>query len=233
MLKTPIPARTICSAHHFLIQTSFYPLLLSTLLAESLLAGRVYLSGSWMYQFLSWNLFLAWIPYLCSIGAITLRRRRIGRPWMGWGLALAWLAFFPNAPYIVTDFIHLLSPREFPIWYDIGLIAAFAWAGMMLAIVSLQLMQRLVADARGKPAGWALVVATAALSGIGIYLGRFLRWNSWDVLARPRALLAFVGAASWNPMLHPRAAGVTLLFGAFMLVCYLAFNSPRHPATGR
>ena len=97
-----------------------------------------------------------------------------------------WLAFFPNAPYILTDFLHLGSMGDIvPGWYDVLLLYWFAWTGLILGIVSLYLMQEIVTRGLGTAAGWVFVVVAAGLGSFGIYLGRFLRWNSWDLVRRP------------------------------------------------
>jgi uncharacterized membrane protein len=119
------------------------PAALSSLLAVGLLAGRVYHSRTLIFVFLLWNLFLAWIPYLGSLWADRLHRRHPRRWWYLFLPGALWLAFFPNAPYIVTDFWHLQERPSVPMWYDIGMLSAFALTGLFLAIFSLHTMQRL------------------------------------------------------------------------------------------
>jgi uncharacterized membrane protein len=69
--------------------------------------------------------------------------------------------------------------------------------------------------------GWFFVAAVAALTGLGVYVGRFLRWNSWDLLTRPAELVAEVLAWLLDPVSHLRGAVVALFFGAFFGVAYL------------
>lgn len=209
--------------HHFLLRQSFYPLVLSSALAITLLAARVHQSHSLMYVFLVWNLFLAWVPYAGSLWMLATWRRH-PRDW--WRLVVPgalWLIFFPNAPYIITDFIHLRPIAPVPLWYDIGLLASFAWAGCFLAVASLHGMQAIVKSSLGAVAGWLFVLAVVGLSGLGIYLGRFLRWNSWDLLLAPRGVLADVAAILADPLGQPRPLGVSCIFAAFLFVCYVTF----------
>jgi uncharacterized membrane protein len=211
------------AAHLFLAQRSFYPLALASALACGLLLSRVWMFRSPRYGFLLWNLLLAWVPYLCSLWAASLRRR----PSAHWRLLLPatlWLAFLPNAPYLLTDLMHLGWADPPGWWYDVGLLVSFAWAGCFLAVASLRIMQRLVDQLAGRLAGRLLVAAAALLCGLGVYLGRFLRWNSWDLLLNPRAVLADVAVMLADPLAHPRTLGVTLMFGALTLVCYLTFT---------
>ncbi len=213
--------------HTFLQRESFYPLLLATMLACALLVFRLYTTRSWLYFFLSWNLFLAWIPYLCSLvirGANDFFSRGA---WLTLPLVGLWLLFFPNAPYIVTDLIHLTRRSDFPLWYDVGLIATFAWVGCFLAVASLHSMQNVVREVAGWLISWLFVLSSILLSGLGIYLGRFLRWNSWDILYNPRSILSDAINPLLNPTQNPQAIGVTLMFSAFLFICYLTFIAAR------
>jgi len=137
--------------------------------------------------------------------------------------ALAWLVFFPNAPYILTDFLHLGSMGDIvPGWYDVLMLFWFAWTGLLLGVVSLYLMQDIVARAFGVAVGWAFVIAAACLGSFGIYLGRFLRWNSWDLLRRPMPLAGELYGKVTDPASQPRLLGFTLLFALLFLFIYAA-----------
>ncbi|MBE7553937.1 MAG: DUF1361 domain-containing protein [Anaerolineales bacterium] len=211
--------------HRLALSQGLYPVVLSTLFAFTLLAGRVYLSRQWTYLFLVWNLFLAWIPYLTSLWTSPVYPRQSRR----WGYlllpGLLWLAFFPNAPYIVTDFLHLQHRPPVPVWYDMGLISIFAWTGLFLAVFSLRAMQMLVKTAAGPVLSWLFVVSVMGLSGLGIYIGRFLGWNSWDLFIHPEAVLTDILIRFTNPFQHTATFGVSLMFALFLLVCYLTVTA--------
>ena len=211
--------------HRFLVRHSLYPLLFSSLLAGFLLAARIVRSGATTYIGLPWNLFLAWIPYVASLWAVRLHNAWPGRWWLLLIPGALWLAFFPNAPYILTDFWHLSHRPPVPVWFDLGLLSLFALTGLFLGILSLRAMQRLVEHYLGWLLGWAFVLASLGLCGLGIYLGRFLRWNSWDLVLNPRGVLADVVVRLANPLDHAQTYGVTLLFGAILFVCYLTLAS--------
>ncbi|MCP4540890.1 MAG: DUF1361 domain-containing protein [Chloroflexi bacterium] len=219
-----IQVRCLYRTHRFLMRQSLYPLLLSSLLAVTLFVGRVYRSHNASYASLVWNLFLAWIPYFFSLWADRLCHRHPSRWWRLIIPGALWLLFFPNAPYIVTDFGHLRERPLVPLWYDIGMLATFAWAGLFLAVFSLQTMQRLVRQYVGSALSWVFVTIVLGLSGLGIYLGRFLRWNSWDFFLRPKRVLRDIIVPLLNPWSHPRVFGVTFLFAAILLVCYLTMT---------
>ncbi len=216
--------------HRTLSRSSFYTLLFCSIVSLCVLAARFYISKSHAYGFLIWNLFLAWIPFGCAIWVAVMDRIWPATRWMLIAPSCMWLLFFPNAPYIVTDFIHLQRIEPLAMWFDISLLMLFAWTGCFLGVSSLQMMQSVVRRRIGRIWSWFFVLTTLGLSGVGIYLGRFLRFNSWDLLLRPGHLLGNILAALANPMAHQRAIGVSMLFSLFMLVCYVTFVSARRRA---
>lgn len=173
------------------------------------------------YRFLAWNLFLAWLPLVFALLASDAHRRRPERNWTFRGLALAWLLFFPNAPYIFTDVIHLTATFRGRFWTDLVLILSCALTGLVLGFLSLFLMQGVVARSFGRAASWLFVAFVAALSGFGIYLGRFLRFNSWDVLLQPLALGRGVVRWAADPLANVHAYAFPVLFGTFLFIAYL------------
>jgi len=176
----------------------------ASLISLALFRLRTLMSGSDDYAFLVWNLFLAWIPLLMAYMASTFagkKRRFILLAVVP--AAILWLLFFPNAPYILTDLIHLRHPREnIPVWFDNLLINWFAWTGVVLGVLSLYLMHNLVRKALGRILGWVFVLSVSALCGVGIYIGRFLRWNSWDLIFHPIQRLNEFIAYALNPSLQ-------------------------------
>jgi uncharacterized membrane protein len=172
---------------------------------------------------LVWNLFLAWIPLGLALLLYDRRVRRTGIATLT-GIGLAWLLFFPNAPYIVTDFKHLAGDTgEKKFWFDSVLIGTAATTGLLLGFVSLYLLQAMVRSRVGSRYAWLFVFATLGLGSFGVYLGRVERWNSWDVFLRPGSLAAQMARALVDPFAHPRPIGVSLLFASFLAASYLAF----------
>ncbi|MEP7198307.1 MAG: DUF1361 domain-containing protein [Chloroflexota bacterium] len=209
--------------NRFLVAHSFYPLALCALLGVAFFVGRVYLSHKVTFAFLIWNLFLAWIPYLASLGVVQLARGGTVSRWLALLPAAVWLVFLPNAPYMITDLLHLDERLPVPLWYDIGFLSTFVLTGLFLAFASLRTMQTLAQQLFGRAASWLLVVATVGLSGFGIYLGRFMNFNSWDVLKQPDDVFEVVVGRMLHP--HMQTYGVTLMFAAIIFVFYLAFSS--------
>jgi uncharacterized membrane protein len=195
-----------------------------TLLVYAMVGVRVAYSGNQHYVALVWNLFLAWIPFALALAVYAGFRRGAGRVPLVVGGAL-WLLFLPNAPYIVTDLGYLGEWTGAPLWYDVVLASGAAWAGLALGFVSLHLMHVVVRSLFGAINAWLFVLGALALSSFGIYLGRFERWNSWDLFVRPRALLGDIWTGAMNPGDQLQAAAVTVLFTAFLAATYLVFYS--------
>jgi len=192
----------------------------SSLLSVGLFRVRTILSGSEDYTFLIWNLFLAWIPLGMAYAASSFAKRRrylfITMPLA----VIPWLLFFPNSPYILTDLQHLSHIRpNIPVWFDMFLINWFAWTGILLGVFSLFLMQAIVRRAFGRIAGWFFVLTVGMLSGLGIYIGRFLRWNSWDIIFHPvERLNDFLYYAT-----HPSLQSIIFIsvFSSFFIFIYI------------
>lgn len=188
-----------------------------SLAAVGLLAVRIDRVGHPAFVFLTWNLFLAWIPFLLSLCVAAVHGRGGPRPLL-WVFGAGWLLFLPNAPYILTDFIHLGRVSAAPLWFDAALIGTFAAAGLALGLGSL-LVVHLVVEARaGSVVGWAVAMSSLVLSAIGIYLGRFLRFNSWDVVTDPHGLVPVV----LQRLADPLGNTFLLRFGVMMSILLLA-----------
>lgn len=228
--KEVIVPNVLHRIHRFCVNHLVYPLALSTLLACALFAGRVYLSHRTTYLFFVWNLFLAWLPYLLSLLIAALHQHQPRRWWLILVPAALWFLFLPNAPYLITDLWHLDERKPVPMWYDIGMFASFAWSGLFLAVASLNTMQGVVRDYFGRVVSWLFVFTAIGASGFGIYLGRFLDWNSWDLIVHPRGVLADILTRLAHPIRYSQTYGVALLFATFFLVCYLTFVSMEHRA---
>jgi uncharacterized membrane protein len=216
--------------HRALVEQQFYPLLLSSTLAIGLWAFRSWMWSPRSFRFLCWNLILAWLPYMWSLWALRIQRRQPRRWWPLLLPGLLWLLFFPNAPYLVTDLIHLRSYPPVPLWYDIGMLISFAWAGCFLAVASLYIMHQIIRDFAGRAMSWLIVMGMIGLCGLGIYMGRFLRWNSWDVFLYPTEVLSDIAHRLAHPFSNLQTYGVTLMFAAFLFVCYWTFISLKQRA---
>jgi len=200
-------------------------LLLSLLVASALCVAtvevRIRHSHDTAYRFLDWNLFLAWIPLALALAAHRASFRR--RPYLTVPLGLLWLLFFPNAPYVLTDFIHLQDSTTTPLWYDGLMISSFAWTALILGFVSLYLMQTIWRQAVGGFLAWCGVIAALALASLGVYIGRYVGYNSWDALLHPFQVARVINAHLENPFHQPRLEESLGILTGFLTIAYSAF----------
>jgi uncharacterized membrane protein len=188
--------------------------------------ARMAYSHSDDYIALVWNLILAWIPLIFALIAYVVSWSRKLLFIVVPICALVWLAFFPNAPYILTDFQHLsTNSSNAPLWYDVLMLIWFAWTGLFLGVVSLYLMQEIVTRTFGRATGWVFTLVVTVLSSIGIFLGRFYRWNSWDILGDPLPIAHDIMGWLRHPFANLRVYGFTLLFTLLFLFVYLAIHA--------
>ena len=200
-------------------------LLLLSGFAVAMVAVRVAKTGGDpTYLNLVWNLFLAWIPFVLALLVYDGFRRGAPRLGLAVGAAL-WLLFFPNAPYLVTDFELLRNASAVPIWFDVVLVSAAAWAGLLLGFVSLFLIHAVARRLLGTLGAWLAVLVVLGLTSFGIYLGRIRRWNSWDLFTQPEHLLRDVWVRVEDPLAYRETFAVTVLFTCFLTVAYLVFYS--------
>jgi uncharacterized membrane protein len=191
---------------------------------------RVYTKDN-LFIFLNWNLFLAFLPWaLTSVSVLFPKIRnskiKISR------LLISWLIFFPNAPYILTDLIHLRISSRMPVWYDLLLILSFAWTGLLFGFLSLWDIEQILGKYL-KPL-YTTVISTVLLfiGALGIYIGRYLRWNSWDIIAEPVGLFYDVSDRFFNPFKYPGSWGMTLFMGLFLNMLYWSFRLIRKRKDG-
>lgn len=209
-------------------------LLFASGVCGTLVIARAIYTGNIRYCFLIWNLFLAWVPLGFALLAQDAFHRSTGtkRPARKfWLFGALWLLFLPNAHYIFTDLIHLTNGRYFDFWVDLAVILSCALTGLVLGFVSLLLLQSIVTQRRGALAGWGFVIAIAGLSSFGIYLGRFLRLNSWDVIAKPGQLYQGITAFATGQG-QPHHFAFFALFAVFLLVGYVLLYALTHLPAG-
>jgi uncharacterized membrane protein len=203
-------------------------LILASIFSVALVVARVVWTGNIKYAFLVWNLFLAWLPLVFALLAGDKRRNGSTRGAALPVLAIAWLLFFPNAPYIFTDVIHLTSYFYAHFWVDLVLILVCAMTGLVLGFVSLYLMHSMVAGTFGRLVGWLFIAFVSGVSGFAIYLGRFLRFNSWDVLVQPMKLGYGIGHWAAHPLENASATAFPVLFAGFLFVAYMMLYALTH-----
>lgn len=203
-------------------------LFFASVVSVSLVVGRVFYTGNLRHSFLVWNLFLAWMPLLFTLLAREHFIKAGHRNWRFAALAVAWLLFFPNAPYIFTDVIHLMRSGTHRFWVDLTLILNCALTGFVVGFVSLYLMQSLVARIYGSIWSWVFIAAVAGLSGFGVYLGRIVRLNSWDIVARPGKLYHGLNTWAADPLASLNTSAFPALFALFLFIAYVILYALTH-----
>jgi uncharacterized membrane protein len=172
------------------------------------------------FLFLVWNLFLAWVPY-----CISLTLERLPFRWLKLPSLCVWLVFFPNAPYLVTDLLHVHYRPGVPLWYDTLMLFSFAWTGLLLGFLSLMEVQRFLE--KKLPQRWVYFIVAAAigLGAFGVYLGRYQRWNSWDLLLNPYQLFWDSIAVLAHPLAYLGTFGLAVMLAGMLGVVYLTLRT--------
>ncbi|HWI90835.1 MAG TPA: DUF1361 domain-containing protein [Flavisolibacter sp.] len=183
--------------------------ILCSLFSVGLMTFRIIYTGHLLFAFLVWNLFLAYVPYAISK---QMSLRSIKMKWEFLLYSFIWLLFIPNSFYIITDLFHLDMNEDVPLWYDLALLLSFAWNGLLFGILSVRQMEKLFEKNFNKKFGALFIVPVMALNGFGVYIGRYLRFNSWDVLANPFQLI--------NDIIYMFIHPIRNRFDWSMIVCY-------------
>jgi uncharacterized membrane protein len=212
-LKSFRPARLSVSptVHQWLLLSSGFSCLL--------LLVRILVTGSTAYIFLPWNLLLAFVPYWITwlmtrdVSIIENKTKLILS-------LLIWLLFFPNSFYIITDLFHLTHVTSAPRWFDLLLIFSFAWNGMVCGLISMRRVEVVITALKGNSYALLFIFGVMWLSAFGIYIGRFLRFNSWDVLTDPFSLAAEITDMIIHPIENMYAWSMTMCYAVFMTLLY-------------
>ncbi len=192
-------------------------------LCSIFIISRVILKDDMKYSFLLWNLFLAWIPLLLAqLAYNTAKKNSIPATYV---LLFLWLLFFPNAPYIITDLLHLKGYSQNILWFDSLLIFTFAITGLLIGLNSLSIVHQSLEALFGKIQSWSVVVGSVILLGFGIYLGRYCRLNSWDLFSEP---LWFAGRVL-HQFKNPMAFKLTGTYAFVILGFYMAYRNFAYP----
>lgn len=207
-----------------------------TIAGLSMTVARGFITGNWwFFIMLTWNLFLAWFPLGVVLVLRDLRASAAERPLFGSTEVLlagltVWLAFLPNAPYIITDLFHIQHVPMPLLWFDTMTLFVFAMTGLLCGLYSTLLVHRMLRPLLGTAQTWLLMLGCQFLSGFGIYLGRFGRWNSWNVLSSPVDLVRAIVFAYRDHL----SIKLTLAYGFVLVVLYVSFwwyKEQEEPAT--
>jgi uncharacterized membrane protein len=183
------------------------------------------------FFFLNWNLFLAFMPWLISTILTIypkLQKNIISLTLIGF----SWLLFFPNSFYILTDLFHLQMETSIPTWFDLLLILSYAWVGLMFGFMSLWDIEKIISQKISKKLMLIVSLSLLFLGSFGIYIGRFLRWNSWDIISEPFEMFYDISDKVFNPLHNKGVWGMTLFMFIFLSMVYFSFKFVRNRNQG-
>jgi len=186
---------------------------------------RCWFTQTTTFLFLNWNLFLACIPWVAgTVMTVSDYRKNFFSLFI---LASLWLLFFPNSPYVLTDLLHLKLKTSVPAWFDLILILSFAWKALSFGFLSLLDIELFLKKYFRLPVVRLIIVFMLFLASFGVYLGRYMRWNSWDVLRDTSSVFADITNRFIHPFAHPRTWGLTVLMGVLLNMMFWTFKSFR------
>ena len=188
-----------------------------------LLIARVFITGYLTYIFLVWNLFLAFLPYAITEWLWT-HSQVAKNKWKLMAAMILWLLFIPNSFYILTDLFHLDTFHSAPKWFDLLLLFSFAWNGLLLGIFSVRVMEKTLQSFLGNKHELFFIYTIMWLNALGVYIGRYLRFNSWDIVTNPFDLITDILSMMWHPLQHKDVWGMVACFSVFMTLVYLTLK---------
>ena len=198
----------------------YFTMALSVCFTLTLVFIRAFITAQFIYVFYVWNLFLAIIPVFISNKLLQQKRLSV----KSYTLIFLWLIFFPNAPYIVTDLFHFMKRDNIPLWFDLLIVTTAAWNGLILGFVSLNNVEQFLSKHITLKKVKLLIALSFLLCGFGVYLGRFLRFNSWDVFNNFDDLIVEISSRFIHPFQHTSTWSFSFLFAVMIALFYLSIK---------
>lgn len=183
-----------------------------TVVSGAFLSAYMVRTRSLDFVYLVWNLFLAWLPLLLSGLLLRLLKTRLWSDWLPVLVSLVWLVMLPNSFYMISDFIHVQEMAAKDVLFGVVMFSSFIFTAALLGFISLYSVQAELRQRVGHRVSVLLAACILLACSFAIYLGRDLRWNSWDVLLNPAGILFDVSDRLLHPLGHPGAFSVTLSF---------------------
>lgn len=196
-------------------------LFMATLVSLALFAYRTWRTHDLASLYLPWNLFLAWLPLLLSMRLMKVLRHKLWSSWEALGTTFLWLVFLPNSFYLISDYIHLQDVSPDHVLYDSVMFTMFVSTGVILGFSSLYLIHLQLRRRFSDAMSWAWIGLMLLMCSIAIYMGRDLRWNTWDILVNPTGLLFDVSDRLSHPLAYPQ---MLLVVGAFFVLLVSLYN---------
>lgn len=230
LIQTPMNQKTsislkspVCDRIFFLRSEMDRLLALSMLFSCLLVAARMIHTGRNTFLFLLWNLFLAYTPYFIT-ELLSIRPKWVNKTPMFGVIFLVWLLCIPNSFYIITDLFHLgdgYNDRLVPQWFDLAMILSFAWNGILLGILSVRQMEKILQPRLPASSELFFLYPIMWLNALGVYTGRYLRFNSWDIITNPFHLFMDITGIILYPLRNHYAWIMIFCFSILMTLMYL------------
>jgi uncharacterized membrane protein len=195
----------------------------SMLFSLFMTVSRSLITGKLAFLWLLWNLFLAYIPYALT-SWLSLRPEMAKKNHSFLLFFVVWLLFIPNTFYIITDLFHLGGYRAVPLWFDLFLLFSFAWNGLLLGVLSVRQMEKIMVQRVGLTREWLFLYPIMLLNALGVYIGRYLRFNSWDVVTDPVQLLKDIADLILHPFQYRMAWAMVSCFSVLMTLMYITLK---------
>lgn len=193
----------------------------ASLVSIGLFAVGAIANRSIEFWYLNWNLVLAWVPLVLIVVLERVLRRRLWSTWQALMLTGLFIAFLPNTFYLLTDMIHLQEVERTDLMLDVAMFSSFMFNGCMLGLVSVYMLHAELRKRVTAPSGWLVIIGTLLVTSFALYIGRELRWNTWDILLNPASILFQVSESLLHPMQHPEAFSITLSFFVLLAGMYV------------
>ncbi len=186
---------------------------------------RIFLFNSSSLKYILWNIFLAFIPFIISYTLLSLlKNNRLSKIIFIVGI-IFWILFIPNAPYLVTDIIHIGEIRAVPVLYDAILLFNSALIGLLFGVYSISHIEQILRIKYSQKIASLVIFVTIFFISFGIYIGRFLRFNSWDIFENPISFIRAIGEIFMDKGYLVESFLYTILFFFFTSVFYLSWKS--------
>lgn len=192
----------------------------STLVSLGLFSYAALRNSSLAFGFMTWNLLLAWVPLLLALRLNTVLNKKLWSSWEALATSILWIVFLPNSFYMITDYVHLQEVARVDLLFDVVMFTSFVFTGVLLGFASLYLIHLQLRKRFSERAAAAWVGIVLFICSGAIYVGRDLRWNSWDVLFNPGGLLFDLSDRLQHPSDYPQMVVTVIGFFALLATMY-------------
>lgn len=195
-------------------------LVISNTVSVVLFILRMFGAKTDRYWFLFWNLLLAWVPVVLVWLLTKELRHRLWKEPLPVMLTILWLGFLPNSFYLITDLVHLQNTGEVGLLYDSLIFMSIILNGLIAGMLSIYWVHTEIIKRRSRELAQILIGIIILAISFAIYLGRQLRWNTWDLLANPAGIIFDLSDHIINPLDHAQGFVITIAFFALLSSLY-------------